>query len=175
MAGKVKGGRPPDERRRRLAAGLRASGLSLAEVGRELGISKQAVHQLLRAALAIDLGYVRCASCGAAVAPLALRPRKPLPVLCPVCLKERPDTTAGQRLLSRRPAAGLSRPALAKRAGVDPGLIGQYEWGDVTPRAKPWHGWPGCWGRGSGEGAGPPGRGARPAAVRAPGFRPFFI
>jgi hypothetical protein len=35
---------------RRLAAALRAEGLTLAEVGRRLGVSKQRVHQLLRAA-----------------------------------------------------------------------------------------------------------------------------
>jgi hypothetical protein len=41
-----------DPGRRRRAAELRAGGLSLADVGRRLGVSKQAVHQLLRAAAA---------------------------------------------------------------------------------------------------------------------------
>jgi hypothetical protein len=40
----------PDRRRR--AAALRARGLSLSAIGRRLGVSKQAVHQLLRAAAA---------------------------------------------------------------------------------------------------------------------------
>jgi hypothetical protein len=42
-----RGGRR-DGVRRRQAAGLRAQGLSLAEVGRRLGVSRQAVHALLR-------------------------------------------------------------------------------------------------------------------------------
>jgi hypothetical protein len=33
--------------RRRRAAALRQQGLTLAEIGRQLGITKQAVHQLL--------------------------------------------------------------------------------------------------------------------------------
>lgn len=37
-----------EDDKRELAAELRASGLSLAEVGRRLGVSKQRVHQLLR-------------------------------------------------------------------------------------------------------------------------------
>jgi transcriptional regulator with XRE-family HTH domain len=135
MAGKGKGGRPPDGRRRRLAAELRLRGRSLAEVGRELGVSKQAVHQLLRAAAMCDPGHVRCVSCAAAVAPGALRPRKALPALCAACLRKRPDAPAGQRLLSRRLAAGLSRAALAKRARVDPKSIGQSERGGARPRS----------------------------------------
>jgi transcriptional regulator with XRE-family HTH domain len=135
MAGKGKRGRPADERRRRLAAELRTRGLSLAEVGRELGVSRQAVAILLRGAGAGDPGHVCCVSCAAAVARPALRPRSGLPVLCPACVDKHPDATLGQRLLSRRLAAGLSRYALGRRARVDPSLIGRFERGLERPAA----------------------------------------
>jgi DNA-directed RNA polymerase specialized sigma24 family protein len=41
-------GRPPKPARRQAAARLRADGLTLAEIGRRLGISRQAAHQMLR-------------------------------------------------------------------------------------------------------------------------------
>jgi DNA-binding NarL/FixJ family response regulator len=41
-------GRPADTARRALVAQLREQGLTLAEIGRRLGISRQAVFQLLR-------------------------------------------------------------------------------------------------------------------------------
>ncbi len=46
----AKRGRPPLSERRDLAARLRAAGLTLQEVGRELGVTKQAALYLLRAA-----------------------------------------------------------------------------------------------------------------------------
>jgi hypothetical protein len=49
-AAEPRGRRPQVDRRAALR--LRARGLSLAEIGRRLGISKQGVHQLLRKAKA---------------------------------------------------------------------------------------------------------------------------
>jgi hypothetical protein len=40
-------GRPPDLERRRLAAALRARGLSLTEIGQQLGISRQGASYLV--------------------------------------------------------------------------------------------------------------------------------
>jgi transcriptional regulator with XRE-family HTH domain len=132
----AKRGRPPDVGRRRQAAELRARGLSLAEVGRRLGISKQAAHQLLRGAGAPGPGPVRCAACGAAVGRPALRTRRTPPALCPACLAKRPGAPFGLRLLAHRLAAGLSRSELEERAGVARKLIARYEGGGVRPRAE---------------------------------------
>jgi hypothetical protein len=47
-----RGGRRPDPGRRRLAARLRAAGLTLAEVGQRLGVSRQAAFKLVQRARA---------------------------------------------------------------------------------------------------------------------------
>jgi hypothetical protein len=45
--GKPRRGRPPDVERRRFAAALRAQGLTFAEIGRRLGITRQAAWHLV--------------------------------------------------------------------------------------------------------------------------------
>jgi general stress protein YciG len=47
-------GRRPDEARRAEAARLRAEGLTLAEIGRRLGVKRQAVHEILRRVAGAD-------------------------------------------------------------------------------------------------------------------------
>jgi transcriptional regulator with XRE-family HTH domain len=136
MAGKGKRGRPPDETRRQLVAELRTRGLSLAEVGRELGVSKQAVHQLLRAAAVSGRGHVRCAAYGAAVARSALRPPRGPAVLCLACLSGRPGAPFAERLKAHRLAAGLTQAELARRAGLAKESIGKYERGHARPGPK---------------------------------------
>jgi hypothetical protein len=80
MGGK-NSGRRPDLGRRRQAAELRAQGLSLAEVGRRLGVTKQAADQLLRPPRRTSA----CPSCGKP----ALRDQ-PAP-RCPACLAADPS------------------------------------------------------------------------------------
>src|SRR6516225_2378642 len=48
MARKRGRGRPPDLERRRVAAELRAQGLTFAEIGRRLGITRQAAMHLVQ-------------------------------------------------------------------------------------------------------------------------------
>ena len=126
-------GRPPNLERRRQAAALREQGLTLAEVGRELGISRQAAEQLVRAAGAAHLGVVRCARCGGPLARPALRGRVPSSALCRACVEQSPDVTFGQRLRAYRLAAGLNQATLAGQAGVPENSIGKYE----RDRAEP--------------------------------------
>jgi transcriptional regulator with XRE-family HTH domain len=89
---------------------LREQGLSYAEVGRRLGISKQAAASLCRATAADE----------------------PLPP--PEGLGLRAGATFGWRLRTCRLLAGLTRGQLARRAGVPRATVEAYEQGDLAPR-----------------------------------------
>ena len=124
----AKRGRPADLGRRRRAAELRAQGLSLAEVGRRLGVTKQAADQLLRP----PPGYATssCVSCGKP----ALRDQ-PAP-RCVACRAANPAASFAERLRALRLAAGLTQAGLAARAGVSEATVSDYECGPRRPRPR---------------------------------------
>jgi DNA-binding IscR family transcriptional regulator/DNA-binding XRE family transcriptional regulator len=120
-------GRPPDHARRQRAANLRARGLTLAEIGRQLGVSRQAVFALINyTALPVPCG-VPCSACAVLIpfpAPTATdRPG----ALCLGCLGRTAGATAGQRLRAYRLAAGLTRADVAWLAGVHRSAAGRAE------------------------------------------------
>jgi hypothetical protein len=82
MGGKGSG-RKPDLARRRRAAALRARGLSLADIGRRLGVSRETVRRMI---VAYDptalLPDICCSACRAAVAEWRGPGRSAGPVLC---------------------------------------------------------------------------------------------
>jgi transcriptional regulator with XRE-family HTH domain len=126
-------GKPYDAARRRLLAGLRAEGLTYAEIGRRLGVSRQGVWELLQdAAPEVKALVVRCRACGRAVAPVRpwANPRRD--ALCLDCLG-RPGVTLGQRLLTCRLAAGLTQAELAARAGIGRNTLSAFERGERRP------------------------------------------
>jgi hypothetical protein len=114
MGGKGSGNHKPD--RRRKAAELRARGLSLAEIGRAMGMSKQAAHQLL--------GYRGRRGCGGrslrarAAAPRWGRPC-PSTAASPLCACRAGTAARGH---PRRAAAGAAPrgPAVARPARPRP-------------------------------------------------------
>jgi transcriptional regulator with XRE-family HTH domain len=131
MGGPGSGNHKPG--RRRKAAELRARGLTLAEIGRKLGCTKQAVHYLLdhrprRLDQPRPSQTVFCAACGAFLGPSPTE-RDYAPALCLQCLAKRPQAPLSQRLRAYRIARGLSRQALAERAGVGASSIVQMERG----------------------------------------------
>jgi transcriptional regulator with XRE-family HTH domain len=129
-------GRRPDEGRRQQILELRARGLTLAEIGRRLGISRQAVQATLKeTGLSLPRrGRVHCRACGREVLNGEYRIECNGPVLCRPCLAENPETPFGQRLRSLRLAAGLTQAALAERAGLAVGSVRDYERGRDEPR-----------------------------------------
>ena len=135
MGGLGSGG-SPDRRRQRQVARLRAQGLTLAEIGRRLGLSRQLVHHHLKAAgmAGPRRGTVRCCECGAAIASghhtIAYN-REPL---CLACLEEHPDVPFGRRLKACRLAAGLTAEQLAACSGVPAHAIRAVERGGCWPR-----------------------------------------
>jgi transcriptional regulator with XRE-family HTH domain len=124
----AKRGRPADLERRRLAAELRARGLSLAEVGRRLGVTKQAADQLLRPLS----GYATssCVSCGKPALGDRPAPR------CVACRAADPAASFAERLRACRLAAGLTQARLAARAGVSEATVSDYECDPRRPRPR---------------------------------------
>ena len=130
-------GKKPNLWRRRQAAELRARGLTLAEIGREMHCTRQAVHQLLdrrpRQSRPRPRKTVACPGCRAAL-PLPRFAHAGPPTLCLPCLARRPRASFAQRLRAHRIAAGLSRVALARKAGVTRRAIAILERGVHRPR-----------------------------------------
>jgi hypothetical protein len=90
-------GRKPDLERRRQAAELRAQGLTLAEVGRRLGITHQAARHLLHPLVRRSGRPVRCAACGQAIRAHGAK-QDGRGTRCLACLARTPGATFGQRL-----------------------------------------------------------------------------
>jgi transcriptional regulator with XRE-family HTH domain len=131
-------GRRPNLERHRQAAELRARGLTLVEVGRRMGCTRQAIHQLLghragRPYQPRPPRTVPCAACGADLGP-APTTRDYAPALCLPCLARRPRATLGQRLRAHRLARGLSREALCRRAGLGLSAVASLERGAHRPQ-----------------------------------------
>jgi transcriptional regulator with XRE-family HTH domain len=130
-------GSKPNVARRKTIATLRARGLSLAEIGRRLGISKQCVHETLGMMTRPPAERsVTCAGCGAVIPSPGALPCDAGGAMCLACLACRPGAPFGVRLKSLRLAAGLTRAELARRAGVGPALLGRYEEGRHLPRSR---------------------------------------
>ena len=132
-------GRPPKPETtaaRRQAVELRARGLSTAEIGERLGITRQGVWRLLsnygRSETAP--GIVACCLCGQSIirGGDALRNNGPVP--CLDCLRERPHIPFAVRLKAFRMAAGLTQAKLARKAKLPPARIRAYERGHAEPK-----------------------------------------
>jgi DNA-binding XRE family transcriptional regulator len=132
-------GRPPSPLtalRRHEALRLRREGATAAEIGRQLGISKQGVFQILQRGTRDGKvpAYVLCLSCRGLVSknPRLIGNHR-AGVLCPACLAKRPDAPFAVRLRAVRVAAGLSAAQLAKRSGIRSKTVGEYERGRRRP------------------------------------------
>jgi transcriptional regulator with XRE-family HTH domain len=129
-------GRKPDLKYWECIRRLRAAGLTLAEIGRRLGISRQAVHSTLRFIERAQTGVrsVACGGCGRAiVSPGALSSDRGQ-ALCLDCLAQRPEAPFGQRLKAFRLAAGLTKAELTARCGLSRAAVGRYEGAEILPR-----------------------------------------
>ena len=132
-------GRIPDEARRDQVAKLRAAGLTYAEIGKRLSMSRQAAQELLsRSKKAVRLPGICCRQCHKEISQWKpewrggmLRPRS---VYCLVCLAKHPEATLRERLLAFRTHAGLSQGELAEQTGMGKDFIGACERGQTSPR-----------------------------------------
>jgi transcriptional regulator with XRE-family HTH domain len=133
MGGPGSGRRPKPDRRRQILR-LRAAGLSLGQIARRLGVTKQLVHQNLMAAGAAGPVAVQCRACGAEFAPVRHTPGSDRAALCLACLAKWPGVPFGERLTSYRLAAGLTQAELARRAGLATSTVSGYERVGGVPR-----------------------------------------
>jgi hypothetical protein len=105
------------QERRERAAALRAQGLPFTEIGRRLGITKQAAWHLIMRPRPAGRGFgVRCSACRAVVTARHLQARTVGGVLCPRCLAARPDAGRAkpQRATRARLAEVLGAPDLGR-------------------------------------------------------------
>jgi hypothetical protein len=86
-------GTSPRQKQRDRAAAIRAEGLSFAEIGRRLGITKQAAWHLLTRGPAAHTEGVCCTACRAVVTERYFQRRPVGVVLCRHCL----ETSYSQR------------------------------------------------------------------------------
>jgi transcriptional regulator with XRE-family HTH domain len=117
-------------------ARLRAEGLTHAEIGRRVGLSRQAVSLVLRALGHCGPLAVACRECASVIMQRPPGSRPPLPVLCLACLGRHPEAPFADRLRAFRHAAGLTQRQVAERAGLPKATVGCYEQGRSEP------GWP---------------------------------
>ncbi len=132
--GGVGSGAPRSLARRAKARRLRARGLSLAQVGRLMGCTRQAVLSLLTPSRARPRPPQRCTGCRDSLGP-ASGGQDRAPALCLPCLAKRPRARFAQRLRAHRLAAGLTRATLARKSGVRCETVTRLECGK-RPRQR---------------------------------------
>src|SRR5262249_45884164 len=116
-------------------ARLHARGLSLAEIGRRVGMSREGVYQALaQMSRSQSPRSVPCGSCRAPILSPGALPSDEGQALCLPCLATRPEVPFGVRLKAVRLAAGLMKAELADRVGVSLMTIHHYEAGARMPR-----------------------------------------
>jgi transcriptional regulator with XRE-family HTH domain len=118
-------GRPPNLKRRRLIAKLRAKGLTYRQIGERLGISRQCVQQTLRYCEKARLVPIRCKKCGDVIARMRTVHNSNGPVYCLGCLPR--NAPFGQRLRAYRVVAELTQGQLAALTRVTPTTIHGWE------------------------------------------------
>ena len=127
-------GRQPDVARRREAVRLHAEGMTFAEIGCRMGVTRQRVEQILRAVRRDRSRSVGCRECGAPAAAPGTAPTDAADVLCLDCLARCPEASFAERLKSCRTTAGLRLIEVARRSGITAETLRGYEAGVRFPR-----------------------------------------
>jgi transcriptional regulator with XRE-family HTH domain len=128
-------GMKPNHRRRQRILYLWRQGLTLTEIGKRFGCSRQNVAVLLKGAnggTAPPL-QLRCPACGKVTEVTAKQSKLRRPVYCLPCLATRPRRPFADRLRAFRLSHGLSRRALAQASGLCLRTIEETESGVVQP------------------------------------------
>jgi DNA-binding XRE family transcriptional regulator len=110
---------------------LRQTGLSMLEIGKLIGVSRQCVSRTLQS---VARGRsAPCVACGGAIVSPTARVTDTHAALCLPCLRPRPDPSPAILVRSLRLAVGLNKQQLAARAGVAETTIGRIESGSEKP------------------------------------------
>jgi transcriptional regulator with XRE-family HTH domain len=129
-------GRKPNLERRRRVVELRAKGLSLSDIGRRLGISRQTVHATLESIRKAGQRVITCRECRMPIDPAGVLPKDADNTLCLICVARGPEATFGQRLKAFRLAVGLTRRELDLLAGLPASSVQYYEQDRRSPTDK---------------------------------------
>lgn len=129
MGGPGSGRRPAPghERLRSRAARLRAAGLTWAEIGRRLGVSRQRVQYTFTGGRPMARAFC-CRGCGRDTPAPGLR-RGNQELLCRDCLRRLPAVRFAVLLRSLRALAGLTQARLAARCGLAMDTVRHLEGG----------------------------------------------
>jgi hypothetical protein len=120
-------GTKPDEAKRERARDLRGRGLSLGQIAKALGITRQGAHYLLAGRVPRQSRRpLHCPRCGRQFKAVGL-PGEEGP--CVECLKGPGLVTVGDRVRAHRLAAGLTRAELTRRAGLGNTALRRLEQG----------------------------------------------
>jgi DNA-binding XRE family transcriptional regulator len=123
-----------DDENRRAMAALRATGLTLVEIGRQLGVHPKRVARVLKKVqVKQGMNPITCIECHAIIDSPAVQRCDAGETLCLQCLARCPDAPFGRRLRALRLAAGLTRGQLAGRAAMSETTVGTYERGQGFP------------------------------------------
>jgi transcriptional regulator with XRE-family HTH domain len=127
-------GTKPNLHRLQLMTRLRASGLSLTKIARQLGVSRQAVHDALTRRR-VPRRPAICCNCRAAIpaAEVASSSRK---LVCLDCLANVSHIPFAKRLASMRIIAGLTQVTLARATEFSQSLISKLEAGEHQPKPE---------------------------------------
>jgi transcriptional regulator with XRE-family HTH domain len=129
-------GRKPDLKRWARVERLRKTGLSLAQIGRRLGMTAKAVHRTLRTIerARVSPRSVPCSACRRDIVSAGAIASDRGSALCLECLGRRAGIPFGRRLKAFRLAAGLTKAELVTRCGFTHSALWKYEDRGVTPR-----------------------------------------
>jgi transcriptional regulator with XRE-family HTH domain len=130
-------GRTPDEERREQVAALRAEGLTFTEIGKRLGMSRQAANELLiKSKKQVRLPGIPCRECKGEVCPWNRKwrggMRRQGPVYCLSCLAKHPQASIGDRILAFRMNAGMTQADVQAATGLDGNSLGHIERNLIT-------------------------------------------
>jgi lambda repressor-like predicted transcriptional regulator len=131
-------GATPDKARRTAIAKLRAEGLTFTEIGKRLGITRQAANEMLhRSGERVQPPGIHCRECKHEICPWNSTwrggIRKNPPVYCLGCLAKHPEATLGARIMAYRMHAGMSRRELSRMTGIEVNYLGRVERDTVSP------------------------------------------
>ena len=118
MPKKRKRGRPPKPALCQQVAKLRQAGRSFAEIGKDLRVSKQSVHALLKrhGVKIVSQARLLCHGCSRLILKGDPRTWDRQKVWCLKCLEEMPDAPFSVRLRAFRLSLGMTQKELAERS-----------------------------------------------------------
>jgi transcriptional regulator with XRE-family HTH domain len=126
-------GRPVNQQRRHKIVQLRAKGLSLQEIAKHLGVTRQLVQRSLKLSGNTRVVPIHCEECTVLITQMRTVYDNRVPVWCLECLAKHPKAAFGQRLRVHRLAAGMTRHELARKARISATSVIEYELGNKVP------------------------------------------